>query len=56
MNPHDWLWIASLGVTVFNAWQNKSIQNAILTLKLDLVDRIAKCEGDIKALQARGDR
>lgn len=54
MSGRDWIWVASLVVTVFNAWQNKSIQNAILALKLDMVERIAKCEGDIRALQARG--
>lgn len=52
MTPHDWLWVASLAFGAWNAYQNMSIQNAILSLKVELSDRIAKTEGDVKALQA----
>jgi hypothetical protein len=52
MQPHDWLWIASIAVGVYNAWQNKSIENAILALKLELSERIAVAEGDLKELRA----
>jgi hypothetical protein len=56
VTAQNWLWLATIAFGAWNAWQNKSIQNAVLALKLDLVDRIGKCEGDIKALQARGHR
>lgn len=52
MQPHDWLWIASLAVGALNAWQNVRIQNAILGLKLELSERIADAEGDLKELRA----
>ena len=56
MTPHDLLLLLSLGFGALNAWQSKSIQNAILALKAELIDRIGKSEGDIKALEARRDR
>jgi hypothetical protein len=63
MQPHDWLWLLPVAASAYNAWQNKSIQTAILTLNLALsnqigatrealTDRIAKAEADIKELRA----
>lgn len=52
MNPHDLLWLAALGMGAWNAWLTRGTRNEILTLKLDLVERIAKVEGDVKALKA----
>jgi hypothetical protein len=43
--------LVNLFFGALNAWQNKSIEGSILKLKLDLSNRIATSEGDIKALQ-----
>lgn len=52
MNLHDLLWLAALAFGAYNAWLSKTTKNEVLTLKLDLVERIAKTEGDVKALKA----
>ncbi|MGH9345063.1 MAG: hypothetical protein ACRD19_15045 [Terriglobia bacterium] len=52
MIQHDFLWLAVLAIGAINAWLTKSIKTEILLLKLDLIERIAKTEGDVKALRA----
>ena len=68
MQPHDWLWLLPVAASAYNAWLITKIQNAILQLNLDLsskaaamkeelIERIAKAEGDVRELrgaQARG--
>lgn len=49
MQPHDWLWVLSLGVGLVNAWQNVKIENAVLRLRGELTERIAKVEGQVQA-------
>ena len=53
MQPHDWLWLLSIAVGGFVAWQNLTIRAAILDLKIELIERIAKTEGDVKVLSAK---
>ena len=49
---HDLAWVAATLLGALNAWQNKCIQTAILQLKLDVAERVAKNEGDLKELRA----
>lgn len=62
MQPHDWLWLLPVAASAYNAWQNKSIQNAILSLKIELSgeqvasnkelsERIGRNEADIRELR-----
>jgi len=53
MTPQTGLLLASLVIAALNAWLTKNIREAILQLKLDLVERIAKTEADVKVLQAQ---
>lgn len=55
MDVRDYLWLGSLVFGAINAWQAKNIVEAILTLKLELVERIARTEGDVKALSVEKD-
>jgi len=48
----DWLWVASLGVGAFIAYQNVNISLAIERLRTELSNRIGKVEGDVKVLKA----
>jgi hypothetical protein len=56
----NWLTLGVTIVTLFvagiTAWQNQSIHSAILQLKLDLIERISRTEGDVKVLQTKTDR
>jgi hypothetical protein len=52
MSPQVWLTVVTLIVGALNAWQSANIRNAILGLNLQLSERIARAEGDIKAMQA----
>jgi hypothetical protein len=52
VTPHDWLWLVSIAIGAWNAWQSKSIELAVLSLKLDLSDRIGRTEGDVRELRA----
>jgi len=53
VQPRDWLWLASLALGAFVAWQNQAIQLGIERLRSELLERIAKAKRDVKALQAR---
>lgn len=52
LTAHDFLWLIPAALGFVNAYQNKTINEAILSLKLELLDRIARAEGDIKELRA----
>jgi hypothetical protein len=40
-------------LTGWNAWQQQNTRAAILSLKVELVDRIGVIEGDVKVLEER---
>lgn len=59
MQAHDGLWLLSLSVGIvnlslgaLNTWQNLKIENAVLRLRGELAERIAKMEGQVQAQQA----
>jgi len=53
MEPRDWLWLGSLLIGGFVVWQNSNISLAVERLRSELIERIAKTEGDVKALSAK---